>query len=89
MAKKHENMFPHFDSLDALVEYVDRHDLGDYLESMPEVHFDVDIREQIHLVRLDEDIATQIEKIAFRQHIPSEVLINTWLRKKLAHVEVA
>jgi len=37
-------VFPKFRSLDEMVDFVETHDLSDYLEQMPEEHFKVDLR---------------------------------------------
>lgn len=89
MAKRSKQPFLGQGTLEAFVTYFDAHDLGDELDGLPEVRFDVDLQTRKHLVTLDEDIAEQVEKIALRQHIPSEVLINAWLREKIARLETA
>jgi hypothetical protein len=35
---------PKFTSLDKLVEFFDTHDMGEYWDDMPKVHFDIDIK---------------------------------------------
>ncbi len=71
-------------SVDDLVEFFDSHDMGDYWDQMPEVHFDVDIERRAHLVTLDEDIVAKITQVARSRHVSSESLINSLLREKLA-----
>lgn len=87
--RKNDNAFPHFSSIDELVAYVDAHDVGDELDAMPEAHFDVELRTREHVVTLDGDLAEQIEKIADMEHVPSQRLINTWLRERLTHLHAA
>ena len=89
MTKKHEHTLPHFATLDQLTEYFDTHDLGEYLDNMPEVHVDVDLQERKHIFALDDDIVEKLTKIALSEKMPSEVLINSWLREKIAHLDVA
>ena len=79
---KSENM-PHFASLDDLVEFFDSHDMGDYLDQMSEVHFEVDIKRRTHLLAIDEDIVDKLTEIASSMQVPSEELINSWLREKI------
>src|SRR6266487_6910534 len=74
---------PHFGSLDDLVEFFDTHDLGEYLERMPEVVFDVDLKQKTHRFALDAELSNKLTEIAKEKHIPAETLINTWLREKL------
>ncbi len=71
-------------SVDELVEFFDTHDMGDYWDQMPEVHFDIDIRRRSHLVAVDEDIVGKIAQVARARHVSSESLINSLLREKLA-----
>ena len=87
--RKNANAFPRFSSTDELVAYVEAHDIGEYLDVMPEAHFDVELRTRKQVVTLDDDLAEQIEKIAVTEHIPSQRLINTWLREKLTHLHAA
>jgi hypothetical protein len=82
MAKNNGQILPHFVSSDELVEYFDTHDLGDYLENLTEVSFDVDIQKRRHVFTIDEDIAEKLTEIASIRNVPSEVLINSWLREK-------
>ncbi len=89
MAKKSKQPFLGQGSLEAFVSYFDTHDLGDELDGLSEAQFDVDIQARKHFVTLDEDIAEQVEKIAVRRHIPSETLINAWLREKITHLGAA
>lgn len=46
---------PDFKSLDELIEFFDRHDLGEYWDQLPEVTFEVDIQRETHLFALAAD----------------------------------
>jgi CopG antitoxin of type II toxin-antitoxin system len=83
MAKSKPKSLPSFESLDDLVDFFDAHDLGDYLDQMPETHFDIDLQRKTHLFALDEDISNKLIEIARAKNVPAETLINTWLRAKL------
>lgn len=37
---------PLFDSIGQLPEFFDTHDMGEYLEEMPEAHFEVNIKRE-------------------------------------------
>ena len=74
---------PKFSSLDELVEFFDTHDLGEYWDRMPKAHFDIDIKKRTHLFAIEEDLAEKLTEIAKAKQIPSETLINVWLREKL------
>ena len=74
---------PKFSSLGELVEFFDTHDLGEYWDSMPKAHFDIDIKKRTHLFAIEEDLAEKLTEFARAKQIPSETLINVWLREKL------
>jgi hypothetical protein len=44
MTKSNLQTLPAFASLNEMVEFFDTHDLGDYLEQMPETHFEVNLQ---------------------------------------------
>ena len=74
---------PTFTSINQLVEFFDTHDMGDYLDDMPEVHFDIDITRRTHLFALDEELAERVTAMARAKQIPSRTLINEWVREKI------
>lgn len=74
---------PGFGSLDELVEFFDSHDLGEYWDQMPEVHFEVGIKRKAHLFTLNADLASELMRIAESRQVSSEALIHTWLREKI------
>ncbi len=73
-----------FDSLDKLIEFFDTHDLGEYLDTMPEADFDIDIQRRVHVITLDEDLASKLTEIAKVKRVSSQTLVNTWLREKVS-----
>ena len=75
--------FPRFSSIEELVEFFDTHDLGDYWDQMPEAHFDIDIKKIRHIFTIDEEIANKLTELARSKGIPSEALINLWLKEKV------
>ena len=74
---------PRFNSFDQLVEFFETHDMGEYWDDMPEAHFDIDIKRRTHVFALDEDLAERVTAIARAKRIPSNTLINEWLREKV------
>ena len=46
MARSKSKKIPSFKSLDELVDFFDTHDLGEYLNGMPEAQFDVGIKKR-------------------------------------------
>lgn len=83
MPKSKVKKLPEFGSLNKLVDFFDENDLGDYLDSLPEVIFDVALKRKRHLVALDERVASQLSEVAHVKKVSSEKLLNSWLREKL------
>jgi len=83
MAKSKAKSLPQFRSLDELVEFFDSHDLGEYLDQMPEVDFEVDIKRKVHLIALDAELADKLTAIARSRHTSPEALVNAWVREKI------
>ncbi len=83
MAKSKAKALPEFDSTAELVDFFDTHDMGDYWEQMPEADFEIKIKRRKHLIALEEDVVSQVTRIAKAKKVSSEALINTWLKEKL------
>lgn len=72
--------FPKFGTIDELVRFVDENDLGDYLDSMPEAHFEVNLKKRVGIER---DLYEKLDQVARQKHVTSEGLVDEWLREKL------
>ena len=83
MPKSKTKSLPEFKSLEALVDFFDENDLGDYWDSLPEVPFDIALNRKRHLVALDESIALKLSEVARAKKVSSEQLLNSWLRHML------
>ena len=83
MEKNKAKALPRSKSVKELVDFFETHDMGDYLEKMPEAHFDVNIEKRKHLVVLEEDIVDKLTEIAKAKKVSSESLINAWLKDKI------
>ncbi|MBS1252065.1 MAG: hypothetical protein MAG451_01101 [Anaerolineales bacterium] len=84
MAESETKSLPQFDSVEELVDFFDTHDMGEYWDQMPGVEFEIDIKHRTHLFAIEEDLAEQLTAVAKASKIPSERLINVWLREKLS-----
>ena len=71
-------------SIGELIEWFDENDTGDHLARMPEVDFEINIKRRRHLVELEPDLATRVNKIAKAKKVSSESLINSWVREKVS-----
>lgn len=84
MRRNEVKSIPRLSSLDELVEFFETHDLGDYWEQMPETDFEVDIKRRTHVFALEEDLVERLTAVAREKQVPSEMLVNVWIREKLS-----
>ena len=70
-------------ALDEAAEFWDEHSFLDY-DDVQEVHFSVDLRKNRNYVNLSEDLARQIRAIAYQKGVSTRLLVNQWLREKVA-----
>ena len=83
MARGKSKPFPKLGSVNKLVEFFDRHDMGEYWDQFPKAEFEVNIKSRKHLVAIDEKIIPKLNEIAKSKKVSSAKLINTWLREKI------
>ena len=83
MAKNKTKSMPSSRSLDDLVNFFDTHDTGECWETLPEVHFDVNIKRRKHLVAIDDEINGKLTKIARSKKVSPQELVNSWLKEKI------
>ena len=84
MAENNQKQLPKFDSLDALTDFFDENDLGDYLEKLPEAKFEVNLKRRKYYVVIDEELSEKLSEISKHEHLPSETIVNSWLREKIS-----
>lgn len=51
-------------SINELVKLFDNQDMGEYIDKMPEAHFDVDIKRRTHFFVVDNKIVNKLTEIA-------------------------
>ncbi len=73
-------------SLDELVDFFDAHDMGEYLEKMPEAEFTVNLKSGRYFVALEEEVASRLTEIARTQQVSAEALVNSWLKEKISNL---
>lgn len=83
MAGSKGKALPTTESIDELVDFFEKHDMGEYWEQMPEAEFNVNIKERKHLIALEESVVAKVTEIARKKKMPSEALINAWLKEKI------
>ena len=82
MTENNQKQMPKFASLDDLTDFFDENNMGDYLENVPETNFSVNIKKQTYFVAVDEELAGKLAEISKREHLPSDAIVNSWLREK-------
>lgn len=75
MAENKHTSLPHFESVQALTDYFDTHDMGDHLDCLGEAHFEVDIKRRQYLVAIDAGVMKKVAAIAKTRQVSPEVLI--------------
>lgn len=73
-----------FGSLEKAGEFWDTHSSSDYEADMKEAHFEVDLKRRAHEVRLTNQLWREMRKIARKQGVATETLVNLWLQEKIA-----
>ncbi|MDZ7291713.1 MAG: BrnA antitoxin family protein [candidate division KSB1 bacterium] len=81
--KQNRATLPKFKSLEEEVEFWETHDLTDYRDYWREVK-DVKIDLIPRRLRLEDDLARKIGRVAQQRGISSETLVNLWLQQKLS-----
>ncbi|GET41733.1 CopG family antitoxin [Microseira wollei] len=86
MAESNYTGLPSFNYTQEIVELFDKHDMGEFWESMPEAYFDVDIKGKQYLISVDESLMIQLLEIAKSQEVSIQSLVDSWLKEKVLEV---
>ena len=78
-----ESKLPKFDSLEELGNFFDKNDMGDYLQAMPEVEFEVDIKSSRTYFAVESSLSVKLRKVAKQQGVSAETLLNLWLQERI------
>ncbi len=79
-----KSTLPDFASLEEAAEFFDTQDMSEYLEKMPEVHFEISPRARRKRYPLDDELSEKLAAIAQQRGISAEDLLNQWVREKAA-----
>jgi len=75
---------PKPDSIQAMAEFWDTHDLTDFEDELEEVAEPIFVRSAAIKVPLEADEVKQVEKMAQAKGVSREELIRTWVLQKLS-----
>lgn len=81
--KSRDPLPEHFSSIEEAGEFWDSHSSADYEEYMRDAHFDVDLKRNVHEVRITNQLLREVRRIARRQGVSAETLVNLWLHEKI------
>lgn len=84
MKENNGGSLPRFDSIDELIDFFETHDMGEFMEDMTEVDFEVDLKKRKYLFSLDAEVARKLSEIARAKKMSSEALANVWLNEKIS-----
>ena len=84
MAENNSKQLPKFESLDALTDFFDQNDMSEFLEQMPEANFEVNLKSRKYFVAIDQELSEKLSEISKQEHLPSETIVNSWLREKIS-----
>ena len=85
--KKRDSLPDEFQSLEDAGEFWDTHSSVDYEEYMQPAHFEVDLKRHTTEVRVSDELLRNVRKIARRQGVATETLVNLWLQEKVAAIK--
>ncbi len=63
--------------------YWDTHDVSEYITNSEPVEFEVDIQSEINYLALEQTLANQVGKIAWKRGVSTETLLNLWVQEKV------
>ncbi len=86
--KKLDPLPEHFASAEEAGEFWDTHSGADYQEFMQSAHFDVALQRHSTEVRVSDELIRDVRKIARRQGVAVETLVNLWLREKATEARI-
>ncbi len=64
-------------------EYWGEHDLGEIWDETEAVEFEVDLQSDRRYYPLERSLAERVAKIAEREGVSAETLLNLWVREKV------
>ena len=76
-----------FNNIEEAAEFWDTHSLADYEDLQEEVEFEVDVRSEKNYFAVEKELSGRIDKLAHKQGILPETLVNLWLKEKLFEKE--
>ena len=80
--KKRDPMPDQTADIEEIIAFWDSHSTADYEDEMEDVDFELDLQEEIYIVRLMPELANVIGRKAKARGVSTETLVNLWLAEK-------
>lgn len=80
--KKRDPMPDETADIEKVIAFWDTHSTADYDDEMEDVEFEIDLQEEIFIVRLIPELADIIGRNAKARGVSTETLVNLWLAEK-------
>ena len=81
--KKRDPMPDETADIETIIAFWDTHSTADYEDEMEDVDFEIDLQEEIYVVRLIPELADIIGRNAKARGMSTETLVNLWLAEKV------
>ncbi len=81
--KKSKTLISKATTYKEIAEFWETHSLADYWDQTKPAAFQVDIQSEVIYYPLAQGLAVQIRKMAKRQGVRPETLLNIWVQEKL------
>jgi len=79
-----ESKLPKFESVEKLVQFFERGDMGKFWDEMPEAKFDVNLKNRTFLISVDGTLMKRLSATAKARRTSTKRLVHAWLSEKLA-----
>ncbi|MCA9969784.1 MAG: hypothetical protein KC425_06195 [Anaerolineales bacterium] len=82
-ANKNQDPMPDNTSdIEKIIAFWDTHSTADYEDEMEDVEFEIDLQEELFVVRLVPELADVIARSAKARGVSTETLVNLWLAER-------
>ncbi len=88
MAENKKTPISGANSYQAIGEFWDNHDLGDYWDKTKPAEFEISIESERRYYPINKNLSAQLRERAQKQGISTETLINLWVQEKLNQASV-
>lgn len=77
------------ESYQAIGDFWDTHDLGEFWEQTEPAAFEVDIRSEVTYYAVEAELALKVRSLAEQRGVSAETLLNLWVQEKVIETAAA